>query len=110
MLILVKGVSGQANSSVKLRAPGTPQKNRQDQVGHQMNLEIEYVARAFYAAQDDGCCWDSESPILQEEFRALAREALALLAQQEAQSPVSRRQDLASVTLDEESIEIFMAA
>jgi hypothetical protein len=79
-------------------------------MGQQMNLEIEYVARAFYDAQDDGWCWDGEPRIVQEEFRALAREALALLAQQEAQYPVSRRQDLASVTLDEAAIEIFKAA
>jgi hypothetical protein len=75
-----------------------------------MNLEIEYVARAFYDAEDDGCCWDREPRIIQEEFRALAREALAILARQEAQRPVSRRHDLASVTLDEEAIMIFKAA
>ena len=75
-----------------------------------MNLEIEYVARAFYDAEDDGCCWNREPRIIQEEFRALAREALAILARQEAQRPVSRRYDLASVTLDEEAIMIFKAA
>jgi hypothetical protein len=75
-----------------------------------MNLEIEYVARAFYDAEDDGCCWDREPRIIQEEFRALAREALAILARQEAQRPVSRRHDLASGTLDEDAIMIFKAA
>jgi hypothetical protein len=75
-----------------------------------MNLEIEYVARAFYDAEDDGCCWDREPRIIQEEFRALAREALTILAWQEAQRSVIRHHDLASVTLDEEAIMIFKAA
>ena len=44
-----------------------------------MDIRIERVARAFYDAEDDGLCWDAEPEILKEEFRSLAREAIALL-------------------------------
>lgn len=43
---------------------------------------VEHVARAFYEAEGDGPSWDSEPEILKEEFRRLARGAMALLRQQ----------------------------
>jgi len=50
-----------------------------------MDTQVEYVARAFYDAEDDAQVWDREPEILKEEFRRLAREAIALLNQQRAE-------------------------
>jgi hypothetical protein len=46
-----------------------------------MDHKIEYVARAFYNAEDDAQSWEHEPEILKEEFRRYAREAIAMLAQ-----------------------------
>jgi hypothetical protein len=55
-----------------------------------MNHEVEAVARAFYAAEDDAREWDNEPEILKEEFRQYARAALALLTEhQESEMGVS---------------------
>ncbi len=45
-----------------------------------MDHKIEYVARAFYNAEDDAQSWEHEPEILKEEFRRYAREAIAMLA------------------------------
>jgi hypothetical protein len=45
-----------------------------------MEAEIEFVARALYAAEDDALIWDCEPEIIKDEFRAYARAALELLA------------------------------
>ncbi len=52
-----------------------------------MNIEIEYIARAFYDAHEDAQLWDCEPEIIKDEFRSFAREALHLLAQHEAGAP-----------------------
>jgi hypothetical protein len=49
--------------------------------GLAMKHEIDCVARAFYAAEHDEAAWDCASEIVKEEFRRLARAALAILAQ-----------------------------
>jgi hypothetical protein len=46
-----------------------------------MENEIEIVARALYAAEDDAQVWEREPEILKEEFRCYARTALRLLAE-----------------------------
>jgi hypothetical protein len=45
-----------------------------------METQIEAVARALYAAEDDAQTWECEPEIIKEEFRDLAQTALALLA------------------------------
>jgi hypothetical protein len=50
-----------------------------------MEREIEIVARALYAVEDDAQVWDREPEILKEEFRRHARAALELLAQHRGQ-------------------------
>lgn len=52
-----------------------------------MNIEIEYIARAFYDAHEDAQLWDHEPEIIKEEFRSFAREALRLLELHEAGAP-----------------------
>jgi len=47
-----------------------------------MNIEVEFVARAFYDAEYDARCWDNEPDIIKEEFRRFAREAIDLLDQE----------------------------
>ena len=55
-----------------------------------MDHEVEAVARAFYAAEDDAQDWNIEPEILKEEFRQYARAALALLVEhQESELGVS---------------------
>ena len=54
------------------------------EAGHEMNSEIEYVARAFYDAHEDAQLWDHEPEIIKDEFRAFAREAIRILSEQEA--------------------------
>jgi hypothetical protein len=44
-----------------------------------MDFDVEFVARAFYDAEDDACMWDDEPEILKDEFRMYARKAIALL-------------------------------
>ncbi|WP_230530614.1 hypothetical protein [Microvirga roseola] len=44
-----------------------------------MDYRVELVARAFYDAEEDGYSWDCEPEILREEFRRLARNAIALM-------------------------------
>jgi sensor domain CHASE-containing protein len=46
-----------------------------------MEHEIEAVARALYAAEDDAQVWEREPEILKAEFRRHARAALELLDQ-----------------------------
>ena len=46
-----------------------------------MEFQVEAVARALHAAEDDAQVWDRECEIIKEEFRDLARIALTLLAQ-----------------------------
>jgi len=58
-----------------------------------MEFQIEAVARALYAADEDAQVWDRECEIIKEEFRDLARIALALLAQHHRQE----RYDLQTV-------------
>lgn len=50
-----------------------------------MDQKIENVARAFYEAEDDAHAWEREPEILKEEFRRLAREAIALLEEDETE-------------------------
>lgn len=52
-----------------------------------MNIEIEYIARAFYDAHEDAQLWDQEPEIIKDEFRSFALEALRLLALHEAGAP-----------------------
>ncbi len=52
-----------------------------------MNQEIEFIARAFYSADDDAQVWDHEPEVIKDEFRRFAREAIALLAQADAEEP-----------------------
>lgn len=59
-----------------------------------MNIEIEYIARAFYDAHEDAQLWDCEPEIIKEEFRSFAREALHLLAQHEAGAPFADAPEL----------------
>lgn len=46
-----------------------------------MEAEIEFVARALHAAEDDTQTWDREPDIIKDEFRLYARAALELLAE-----------------------------
>ena len=46
-----------------------------------MEAEIEFVARAFYQAEDDAKVWDREPDIVKDEFRCYAQVALELLAE-----------------------------
>ncbi|MDP8919552.1 MAG: hypothetical protein M3O00_11790 [Pseudomonadota bacterium] len=50
-----------------------------------MEHEIEAVARALYAAEDDAQVWEREPEILKAEFRRHARAALELLEQHRSQ-------------------------
>jgi len=50
-----------------------------------MDIEIELVARALYAGEDDALDWHREPEILKEEFGRHARAALALLAEHRSQ-------------------------
>ena len=51
-----------------------------------MEFEIEAVARALYAAEDDAQVWEHEQEIVRDEFREHARTALAMLAQHRRQA------------------------
>lgn len=50
-----------------------------------MEYEIEAVARAMYAAEDDAKVWEREPEILKTEFRRYARAALELLERHRSQ-------------------------
>jgi len=41
--------------------------------------QVENAARAFYLVDNDGRSWEDAPEALKEEFRSLAREAIALL-------------------------------
>ncbi len=55
-----------------------------------MENEIEAVARALYAAEDDAQVWEREPEILKAEFRRYARAALELLEQHRSQKLAKR--------------------
>jgi hypothetical protein len=55
-----------------------------------MEHEIEAVARALYAAEDDAQVWEREPEILKAEFRRHARAALELLEQHRRQKLAKR--------------------
>ncbi len=55
-----------------------------------MENEIEAVARALYAAEDDAQVWEREPEILKAEFRRHARSALELLEQHRSQKLAKR--------------------
>lgn len=59
-----------------------------------MDHQVEAVARAFYEAEDDGKAWECEPDILKEEFRRLARCAIALLPEQEDDVQAPALEDL----------------
>jgi hypothetical protein len=59
--------------------------------GHVMEHEIEAVARALYSAEDDAQVWEREPEIIKQEFRELARTALAMFAQQRRQERYDRQ-------------------
>jgi hypothetical protein len=56
-----------------------------------MEFEIEAVARALYAAEDDAQVWEDEQEIVRDEFREHARIALAMLAQHRRQERYDRQ-------------------
>jgi hypothetical protein len=56
-----------------------------------MEFEIEAVARALYAAEDDAQVWEHEQEIVRDEFREHARIALAMLAQHRRQEHYDRQ-------------------
>ncbi len=56
-----------------------------------MEFEIEAVARALYAAEDDAQVWEHEQEIVRDEFREHARTALAMLAQHRRQERYDRQ-------------------
>ena len=56
-----------------------------------MEYEIEAVARALYTVEDDAQVWNHEPEIIKDEFRELARTALAMLAQQRRQERYDRQ-------------------
>lgn len=56
-----------------------------------MECEIEAVARALYSAEDDAQVWDCEPEAIKQEFRELARIAVAMLAQQRRQERYDRQ-------------------
>jgi hypothetical protein len=45
----------------------------------QTNLEIEHIARTFYAARHESADWDKASRVLKHEYRLYARQALQML-------------------------------
>ncbi|SCY58499.1 hypothetical protein [Microvirga guangxiensis] len=51
-----------------------------------MDLEVEYVARALYEAEDNALLWEAEPEIVKEEFRDYARTAIAMLQRQDSQA------------------------
>ena len=50
-----------------------------------MEFQIEAVARALHAAEENALIWDRECEIVKEDFRDLARIALAMLAEHRGQ-------------------------
>jgi hypothetical protein len=51
--------------------------------------QVEYIARAFYDAQDDAGVWDSEPEPRREEFRQYARDAITLYRRQRLQEALA---------------------
>jgi hypothetical protein len=45
----------------------------------QVDLEIEHIARAFFAARNEAGTWESASRTLKHEFRLYARQAISML-------------------------------
>ena len=54
-----------------------------------MDSEIEFVARALHAAENEDFAWEREHDLIKDEFRAYACAALKMLAQHRADEPPS---------------------
>lgn len=52
-----------------------------------MISQVEYVARAFYDAENDEQSWDNAPDTVKDEFRLYARDAIALHEQLQQKRP-----------------------
>jgi hypothetical protein len=56
---------------------------------NQVDLEVEHIARAFFAAWHGAAAWEDASRSLKHEFRLYARQAISMLEKrQEQMQPV----------------------
>jgi hypothetical protein len=51
----------------------------------QVDLEIEHIARAFFAARQETGAWEDASRTLKHEFRLYARQAIRMLERRQEQ-------------------------
>ena len=52
---------------------------------NQVNLEVEHIARAFFAAWHGTEAWEDASRSLKHEFRLYARQAISMLERRQEQ-------------------------
>ena len=51
----------------------------------QVNLEVEHIAQAFFAAWHGAAAWENASRSLKHEFRLYARQAISMLEKRHEQ-------------------------
>jgi hypothetical protein len=52
---------------------------------NQVDLEVEHIARAFFAARHGAEAWENASRSLKHEFRLYARQAISMLEKRQKQ-------------------------
>jgi hypothetical protein len=52
----------------------------------QVELEVEHIARAFFAARHETGAWENASRTLKHEFRLYARQAIHMLKRRQEQA------------------------